>query len=67
MNGMNFRRRHVLALAIAGAADSALSSVALGGDTDCSNPRQPVKEALAKAIETAVRTCGCGINISIAP
>jgi hypothetical protein len=31
---------------------------------DCSNPEQPVKAALARAIETAVRTCGCSINVS---
>ncbi len=31
---------------------------------DCSNPQQLVKAALATAIETAVRTCGCSINVS---
>lgn len=31
---------------------------------DCDNPRQPVSNRLATAIETAVRTCGCSVNIS---
>jgi len=39
-----------------------VGSAAAGAD--CSNPRQPVKDALARAIETAARTCGCNINIS---
>lgn len=34
------------------------------GSPDCDNPRQPVLDRLATAIETAVRTCGCSINIS---
>ncbi|MGH6934258.1 MAG: hypothetical protein ACREEE_17720 [Dongiaceae bacterium] len=56
--------RVAFALALLQLTGVGFTSTAFADDVDCSNPRQPVKNALATALETAVRTCGCGINIS---